>query len=195
MKLWVLSDMHADRGIGDIAVHAPDFDIFVCAGDVLSDDIGLSIEMVAAIAAGKPAVFVAGNHEWRGIPDKVVYDGRAAADKHGVNWLELDAVEIGGIRFAGATLWTPEDVRFAPSVMALARANADVVVTHFPPAENDLRFALPAGGTWVCGHHHGFEDYAVAGRRVVRNALGYGAGEELVDSLPAREDFVVEIGT
>lgn len=195
MKLWVLSDMHADRGIEDIAVHAPDFDAFICAGDVLSGDIGLSIEMVAAIASGKSAIFVAGNHEWSGILDKVLYDGRAAADKHGVHWLELDAVDIGGIRFVGATLWTPDDVRYTPSVNALARANADVVVTHYPPSEKDVRFALPAGGTWIYGHHHGFEDYSVAGRRVVRNALGYGDGEELVDSLPAREDFVIEIGT
>ena len=103
-------------------------------------------------------------------------------------------MEIRGVRFAGATLWAPEDARFAPSVKALARANADVVVTHFPPPEKTVRFALPAGGIWICGHHHGFEDYTVAGRRVVRNALGYGAGEELIDSQPACRDFIVEIG-
>ena len=48
MKLWILSDLHCDRGVGDIAVHTPEFDVLVCAGDVVSGDISMSIEMVAA---------------------------------------------------------------------------------------------------------------------------------------------------
>jgi hypothetical protein len=27
----IMSDLHADRSVGDIASHAPDFDVFVCA--------------------------------------------------------------------------------------------------------------------------------------------------------------------
>ena len=97
MKLWILSDLHADRGVGDIAVHAPEFDVFVCAGDVVSGDIAMSIEMVAALARGKPAVFVAGNHEWMSPIDAVLEYGRAAAAKHGIHWLELDTIDIGGV--------------------------------------------------------------------------------------------------
>ena len=200
MRLWILSDLHADRGVGDIAVHAPEFDVFVCAGDVASGDIAMSIEMVAALARGKPAVFVAGNHEsmsagvFRSYRE-IVEEGLAAAARHGVRFLDRDTTVIGGVVFAGATLWTPLDARYRRELMALQSARADVIVTHFPPAENDLRFVLPAGCMWICGHHHGFADYTVAGRRVVRNALGYGGAEDLIDSAPAREDFTVEIPT
>jgi Icc-related predicted phosphoesterase len=194
MMLWVMSDLHADRRLGHIAVQAPDFDVFVCAGDVATGDVALSIEMVAAIARGKPAVFVAGNHEWMSPVDAVIEYGRAAAKRHNVNWLELDAIDIGGVRFAGATLWTRLDARYRASLKALQTTRADVVVTHFPPADNDVRWVLAAGGLWVCGHHHGFEDSDVDGRRLIRNAVGYGAAENLVDSEPGRLDFVVEVG-
>ena len=192
--LWVMSDLHADRRLGDIAVQAPDFDVFVCAGDVATGDVAMSIEMVAAIARGKPAVFVAGNHEWTSPRDAVLEYGRAAAKRHNVNWLERDAVDISGVRFAGATLWTRLDARYRPSLKALQTTRADVVVTHFPPADSDVRWVLAAGGLWVCGHHHGFEDTDIGGRRLIRNAVGYGATEDLDGSAPARLDFVVEIG-
>lgn len=195
MKLWILSDLHADSGSVAIGTNPPSFDVFVCAGDVVTGDIAMSIEMVAALAREKPAVFIAGNHEWMSPIDAVLEYGRAAAAKHGIHWLELDTIDIGGVRFAGATMWTPLDARYRPSIKRLQKANADVIVTHFPPQETDVRFALPAGGLWICGHHHGFEDYIVAGRRVVRNALGYGPAEDLVDSEPAREDCTVEIAT
>jgi hypothetical protein len=41
---------------------------------------------------------------------------------------------------AWPTLWTPDDLRFAPSVVALATAKADVIVTHFELAV--LMFSL-----------------------------------------------------
>ena len=63
----------------------------------------------------------------------------------------------------------------------------------FPPAEQIVRPCLAAGGIWIFGHHHGFEDSDVDGRRLIRNALGYGAREDL-DSVPARPDFVIEVG-
>jgi hypothetical protein len=68
-----------------------------------------------------------------------------------------------------------------------------VVVTHFGPLANDLRWILRPGKLWIFGHHHGFEDSTVGGRRLIRNALGYGAAEDLVGSQPARQDFVIEI--
>ncbi|MBX9846121.1 MAG: metallophosphoesterase [Xanthobacteraceae bacterium] len=182
--------MHAERGVEDIAVNAPQFDVFVCAGDVTTSDIDMSIEMVAAIARGKPSVFVAGNHEWAGAPLEVVaYKGQVAAEKHGVNWLELDAVEIGGVRFAGATLWTPEDARYTSSAAALAVAGADVIVTHFPPSPGIILPTLREGGIWIYGHHHGFSDRMIGSRRLIRNA---GFEGEQVDGEPVRMNFVVE---
>lgn len=191
MKLWILSDMHADKGIEDIAVHAPDFDVFVCAGDVLSGDIAGSIEMVAAIARGKPAVFVVGNHEWMTAADlgEVLEEAHAVARRERVNFLECDAVDIGGVRFAGATLWTPDDERFSASVDLLERAKADVIVTHFEPTPAALVAVKPR--LWIYGHHHGHSDRTVGVSRIVRNALGYPLQVHSVDEMP-RQDFVVE---
>lgn len=109
MKLWIFSDLHADSGTEDIGANPPDFDVLVCAGDVVTGDIALSIEMVAAIARGKPAVFVAGNHEWMSAGTFRPYAethrlGLEAARGHGVHFLECSAVEIDGVSFAGATL-------------------------------------------------------------------------------------------
>ncbi len=191
MKLWILSDLHDDRGLLNIT-YPQAYDVFVCAGDCLTGDIEGSIEMVAAIARGKPSVFVAGNHEWQSSTlEETLELGHAAATRTGVHFLECDSVDLGDVRFAGATLWTPDDVRFAPSVMALALAKADVIVTHFPPA---FPKRTPLGGArlWICGHHHGFADVMVPDgrRRLIRNALGY--RHEAIEKR-AREDFVVEI--
>ena len=193
MKLWILSDMHADRGIDDIAVHAPDFDVFVCAGDVLTGDIAGSIEMTAAIARGKPAVFVMGNHEWMSSSDRdVVLDkAHAAAKRHRVHFLECNTVEIDGVRFAGTTFWTSGDARFPASVEFLLREKVDVVVTHFEPSPA----AVTAVGApfWICGHHHGFADATTPdGHRLIRNALGSALQVMPADEMP-RQDFVVEI--
>jgi hypothetical protein len=84
----------------------PAFDVLVVAGDV-SDLITRSIRMVSALAAGKPAVFVAGNHEWRRDErsrEEKLTAAHASAAKHGVHFLECDAVDIAGVRFAGAML-------------------------------------------------------------------------------------------
>jgi len=105
----------------------PAFDVLVVAGDV-SDLITRSIRMVSALAAGKPAVFVAGNHEWWAGPETIAEKRDAAqfaAQKHSVHFLEGDAVDIAGVRFAGATLWRPDDPRFVPSVVSLAAARAE----------------------------------------------------------------------
>jgi hypothetical protein len=114
-----------------------------------------------------------------------------ARGKHGVHFLEGTAVDIGGVRFAGATLWTPDDPRFVPSVISLAAARADVIVTHFEPMP--AMIAQVGGVLWIYGHHHGHGYRRLGERRVVRNALGY-PGEPPYDGLPAILDYTVKIG-
>jgi predicted MPP superfamily phosphohydrolase len=171
----------------------PAFDVLVVAGDV-SDLITRSIGMVAALAAGKPAVFVAGNHEWwgdeRSRAEKLTA-AHASARQHGVHFLECDAVDIAGVRFAGATLWTPDDPRFVPSVVSLAAARADVIVTHFEPTP--AMIAQVGGELWIYGHHHGHGYRMLGNRRIIRNGLGY-PNEPLYDGLPAIADYTIQIG-
>jgi len=191
MKLWCISDWHMETRLV-FEPPRPDFDVLVCAGDV-EEHIARAIEMVAALAGGKPAVFVAGNHDWRGPEslEKKLDAAHEAARKHGVHFLECDTCQIGRIRFAGATLWTPDDPRFAPSAAALIKAGADVVVTHFEPAPELLMRALPTGGLWVYGHHHGHSVQRIGARVLIRNAIGH--GNEPLDGAPAIPDYVFEI--
>ncbi|MGO7754666.1 metallophosphoesterase [Rhizobium ruizarguesonis] len=113
MKLWVASDLHLEFG-QPFSQTAPDgADVFVCAGDLMTRGIGPSISWLAAnIAERMPVVFVAGNHEFYGASmQESIRDVRAVADRHpNIHYLENDAVDIGGVRFVGGTLWT--DFRF-----------------------------------------------------------------------------------
>jgi len=191
MRLWVLSDIHLERRLEWQPMRPEFFDVLVVAGDV-DDDLARAIECVALIADGKPAVYVAGNHEVTQAANDPVLASAAGviAEEYGVSWLECTAAEIGGMRFAGATLWEPGDPRHAPSVAALAAAKADVIVSHFPPVPSFAFRVLPFGGLWIHGHHHGHADVTAGGRRFVRNALGY--PDEPV-ARPAIPDLVIEL--
>ncbi|WP_377843883.1 metallophosphoesterase [Bosea sp. UC22_33] len=97
MKLWVLSDLHDDHG-GALPDPPDGADVAVIAGDVLND--GWLIE----IARKLPVVFVAGNHEFYRFSFHERMDQLKALE--GVRTLNNDAVQIGQVRFIGATLWT-----------------------------------------------------------------------------------------
>ncbi len=100
MKLWILSDLHADHG-GSLPEPPEGAEIAVVAGDVLSD------RWLIETARKLPVVFVAGNHEFY----RYGYSERMAQLKalKGVQVLDNDSVQIGEIRFIGATLWTDYD--------------------------------------------------------------------------------------
>jgi predicted MPP superfamily phosphohydrolase len=170
----------------------PAFDVLVVAGDV-SNALEEAIRMVGALAAGNPAVFVAGNHEWWGDRrprEEKLAAAHASAGTHGVHFLEGNVVDIAGVRFAGATLWTPDNPRFMPSVISIAAARADVIVTHFEPTP--AMIAQVGGELWIYGHHHGHGYRRLGDTRIVRNAVGY-PGEPLYDGLPAITDYTVDI--
>lgn len=155
MKLWVISDWHCERVGYFNPPRPPEFDVLVCAGDV-HDDILVSLGIVRALAGGKLAVFVAGNHEFFGDlrMQETIERGHAAARRFGIKFLECDDYDVGGVRIAGATLWTPDDPRFLASVKYLMTSRADIVVTHFPPPATIIK---PVGAAlWIYGHHHGF---------------------------------------
>lgn len=194
MRLWILSDWHLNRRRGDFNPPRPAFDVLVVAGDV-SDTMKAALEAVSALAAGKPAVFVPGPLEYflPGPEEAKVEGALAYAKTLGVTLLKRSAAEVEGIRFAGATLWTSGDSRFFSCMRSLQAADADVVVTHFEPGPMTIQLGLRRGGLWVCGQRHGRDDSMIANRRLVRNAVGFGEGERLRDSKPARLDFTVEV--
>lgn len=59
------------------------------------------------------------------------------------------------------------------TIAAIAAAEADVVVTHYPPTREDLAYAAGAA-TWIHGHRHTFSRETVHGIDVVVNAVPSG---------------------
>lgn len=131
MNLWLLSDWHTETRFAFDPPPPEEFDVLIVAGDV-SNSIVESVEMVAVLAAGKLAIFIAGNHEWTG-------DGRTHAEKraaaipkvgmHDVSFLEGGALDLdngngAGVGFAGATLWEPPH----PSIIGLSAAPMPCIV-------------------------------------------------------------------
>jgi predicted phosphodiesterase len=124
MKLWVLSDLHMDvnrRHPLALPNPRPTHDAVIIAGDICHG-IDEGIWFIAGEGLNtKPAIYVAGNHEFYGFDrHRELADGRAEAAKYpNIHLLERDSVEIGGVVFAGCTLWT--DYKYA-GVREQARA-------------------------------------------------------------------------
>jgi len=101
LKIQYFSDIHLEFGAFDAA--RTDADVIVAAGDI---GVGLQgIEWLRKF--DKPAIYVAGNHEYYG--GDIVHTCTAIAEltaSSKVSFLENDTVEINGVRFLGATLWT-----------------------------------------------------------------------------------------
>ncbi len=106
VKLLVLSDLHLEfcafEPEPDAAAAA---DIVVLAGDIHPGADG--ILWARATFAGKPIVYVAGNHEfYDGDWDETLLLLRRTARDQDVHFLENDAAQVAGLRFLGCTLWS-----------------------------------------------------------------------------------------
>jgi predicted phosphodiesterase len=106
VKLHILSDLHLE--------HAPftpppvEADVVLLAGDIAPGTAG--IEWVSRHLAGRPCIYVAGNHEFYGhelpgLSDRL----RAAAVGSQVHALENEELVIDGVRFLGCSLWSDFD--------------------------------------------------------------------------------------
>jgi predicted phosphodiesterase len=103
MRLWVISDVHLEFAPFAVPAVAHTADAVVLAGDIGVGDKGVRW---ANETFRQPVVYVLGNHEhYGGRLERVLAACRAAAAPH-VHVLNNDAVEIGGTRFLGCTLWT-----------------------------------------------------------------------------------------
>ncbi len=103
MKIRVLSDLHLEFQAWTPPVVPAD--VVVLAGDIHSG--------VEGIAWGREnfpeseIIYVPGNHEFYGSEmNDMLRRMRRAAEQSGVHLLDADSLEIDGVRFLGATLWT-----------------------------------------------------------------------------------------
>jgi len=142
VKLAILSDLHLDHG--PFALPTTDADLILLAGDIASPR-----EAIAwARRLGKPAVYVAGNHEFYDSSiDAAVHELRRLCAGTSVRFLEQEAAIIDGVRFVGATLWTDfmlydEPGRRAAAIAAAARWVRDFHVVRV--GEREGRLFTPA---------------------------------------------------
>ncbi|MGO7904201.1 metallophosphoesterase [Rhizobium leguminosarum] len=125
MKIWVISDLHAEFGVPFNHRPPADADVVVCAGDVVTKGIVPSIEwLLRHFGRDIPTVFVAGNHEFYGASlVGSLRNADVAREFPYLHFLENNVVEIDGVLFVGGTLWT--DFRLFEREPSLAMAAAE----------------------------------------------------------------------
>jgi len=109
MRLWILSDLHLEFEWFAVPSPLPDADVCICAGDILNKGVVPSLRWIAEnLSKYMPTVFVPGNHEfYRSVFQGSIEAGRLEAARHpNIHFLEDEEVEIEGVRFLGASLWT-----------------------------------------------------------------------------------------
>ena len=108
------------------------------AGDLGRDDDRLTRPALKLIArfGGKPVVWVGGNHDYVNLAELLRENGYENAFD-----ATIEAVEIGGHRFAGmdsipwiAGEWRNEEHDLTPMVERVIAMNPTILVTHAPPA-------------------------------------------------------------
>lgn len=127
MRLWIISDLHLEFGQPFVQRPPPDADVLVCAGDLLTRGIVPSIEWLAAnITSSMPVVLTAGNHEYYGTSvQESIREARLLRNRHPrIHFLENEAVDIGDVRFVGATLWTDFRLNGGDPELAMAAAQS-----------------------------------------------------------------------
>ena len=125
IRLLVLSDLHLKhRRPWSLPEGSPDFDVAIFAGDIAaSPREAVDILLTQLALAGRPIVYVPGNHEFHGGEIEArLSEGRAAAVGTRVNTLDRETVVIKGARFIGAVLWTDYD--FFPGIRDEATLHA-----------------------------------------------------------------------
>lgn len=103
MKIQIISDLHLEFGISDLSFNSAD--VIVLAGDV---NLGVKgIEWIKKTIPNKPVIYILGNHEYyKGAYPKTLNKIVETAQNSNISVLENTFVDIEGIRFHGATLWT-----------------------------------------------------------------------------------------
>lgn len=101
VRIQVLSDLHLTVAAMDPP--RTDADVVVLAGDIARPQQAIDW----ALAFEQPVVYVPGNHEYYGGSLAAVREAlrTLAAGTH-VHVLDEDEIELAGVRFVGATLWT-----------------------------------------------------------------------------------------
>lgn len=110
-RAGVVSDLHLEHD-PRFAVDAAGVDVLLALGDLLGgEQDATGVEYLAQVAPDVPVLYVPGNHEFEG---HSLVDGVARLRKRAkgtnVQVLYRNAVDFGGVRLLGATLWSGFDL-------------------------------------------------------------------------------------
>ena len=119
MRIHLLSDLHFEHG------EMPDYTPPACDLVILSGDVCPGVRGViwAQETFTTPVVYVPGNHEFYGKRKLFshVRDMKEKAEGSNVHVLYNDRVDIDGVRFLGATMWTDFDLFNNPVSQMIAQ--------------------------------------------------------------------------
>ncbi|MEH6628749.1 MAG: metallophosphoesterase [Motiliproteus sp.] len=109
LTLTAVSDLHLFFDLNNLyPLPVPEAaDLVLMAGDVADGCKPKYLDWILNITAGKPVVYILGNHEMYGMRrDKAARECRKAFAGSHVHFLLNESVVINGIRIAGTDLWT-----------------------------------------------------------------------------------------
>lgn len=112
MKIQLASDLHLEFLQRDwpgerLIDPVPAADVLVLAGDIANGATAFKLFANWPSAKKIPIIIVAGNHEfYNHAMESMREKMREEATKSGIYFLENESIEIDGVRFLGATLWT-----------------------------------------------------------------------------------------
>ncbi len=102
LKIQIISDLHLE--FGDMVVPRIDRDLLIIAGDL---DIGKKpIKFIKEQLKISPVIYILGNHEFYHQDYDEIMDFWKKIKITNFYFLENSAVELNGIKFLGAILWT-----------------------------------------------------------------------------------------
>lgn len=113
MKAWIFSDLYVELGGLQEDLQIPPADVCICAGNVMTGELRESVRWLGdRISHYMPVIMVPGNREYyRGSLDEGFVLGVELATKYpNLHVLDKDSVDLRGVRFVGATLWTDFDL-------------------------------------------------------------------------------------
>lgn len=114
MKIQFLSDLHLEAHTFTLKPHHQ-ADVIVLAGDITTTKSYPRFEQVLHDTAGKPTIYIPGNHEYYGI-NQSIFDAEISPILEDYpNVVRLDMREhwdFMGVRFVGDTLWSDFNLPF-----------------------------------------------------------------------------------
>lgn len=129
MKLQLMSDLHLEFPAAEIEPINSGSDVLVLSGDICSVDSVMEVKPFFQMCSERwrDVIYVMGNHEhYHGnFPDTLHILRSSLNDIENLHILEKDYVEIDGVYFWGASLWTDCNQADAETIQALNRGMND----------------------------------------------------------------------